>query len=92
MGNYMGKTRSNYFIGVPTPWALSNEDNWRRTHRLGGKLQMLAGAIIFASVWVLAESTLKYVIPTIVFPALLFPVIYSWWIWRQEQVQEKSEQ
>ncbi len=91
MGNYMGKTRSNYFIGIPTPWSLSNEDNWRRTHRLGGKLHMFAGAVMLMASWVLVVESLKYVVPIVVAPVILIPAIYSWWLWRQEQGQESPE-
>jgi len=34
MGNYLGKTRSNFFFGIRTPWTLSSELSWGKTHRL----------------------------------------------------------
>lgn len=30
--------KPNWFIGIRTPWTLSNEVVWERTHRVGGKL------------------------------------------------------
>ena len=47
MGNYMGKIKSNWFVGIRTPWTLSSEEVWNKTHRFGGKVFMLAGALIF---------------------------------------------
>lgn len=93
MGNFMGKTRSNFFIGLQTPWTLASEDIWRRTHRLGGKLQMFAGAVMIISAWVIAEESLKYAVFVIALPAIFIPMVYSWWLWRQEQkqLQESSE-
>lgn len=38
MGNYMAKIRSNFFFGIRTPWTLSSEKSWRKSHRLGGWL------------------------------------------------------
>ena len=38
--------KPNYFVGIRTPWTLENETNWRKTHRLGGKVFMIAGVII----------------------------------------------
>jgi uncharacterized membrane protein len=38
MGNYMGKIRSNFFFGIRTPWTLSSEKSWNKSHRLGGWL------------------------------------------------------
>jgi len=46
LGNYMPTFKPNYFVGIRTPWTLENETNWRKTHRLGGKIFMIAGVII----------------------------------------------
>jgi uncharacterized membrane protein len=47
IGNFMGKLTRNFFIGIRTPWTLASEEVWLRTHRLGGKLFVLAGLVIF---------------------------------------------
>jgi uncharacterized membrane protein len=36
MGNLLGKIRYNYVFGVRTPWTLSNERVWDKTHRFMG--------------------------------------------------------
>ena len=84
-GNYMSKTRSNFFIGIRTPWTLSSDEVWRKTHRLGGKLFMLAGVITMLVAPFANNELLKLVIPVVVVPAALIPVGYSWWLWREEQ-------
>jgi len=33
----------NFFLGIRTPWTISTEENWRVTHRLGGRLMVLVG-------------------------------------------------
>lgn len=43
MGNYLGKIKPNWFIGIRTPWTLESPEVWNKTHRLGGKLFMLLG-------------------------------------------------
>lgn len=50
LGNYMGKLRRNFFIGIRTPWTLASDAVWERTHRFGGRLFMLGGlmAIVIA--------------------------------------------
>ena len=45
IGNMMPKFRQNYFCGFRTPWTLSNEIVWMKTHRLGGRLYVVAGLI-----------------------------------------------
>jgi uncharacterized membrane protein len=43
MGNYMAKIRSNFFFGIRTPWTLSSEKSWHKSHRLGGWLLVCLG-------------------------------------------------
>ncbi|MDA6215520.1 SdpI family protein, partial [Escherichia coli] len=43
LGNYMPKLQQNYTIGIKLPWTLNSEENWNRTHRLGGKLYIVMG-------------------------------------------------
>ena len=47
LGNFLGKVSRNFFVGIRTPWTLASEEVWMRTHRLGGKLFVLAGLAIF---------------------------------------------
>lgn len=48
VGNFLGKIRRNFFVGIRTPWTLASEEVWARTHRVGAWLFMLAGlAIVF---------------------------------------------
>jgi uncharacterized membrane protein len=49
VGNYLGKVRSNFFFGIRTPWTLSSERSWNRTHRLGGRLFVAVGLITLAT-------------------------------------------
>lgn len=44
-GNYMGSIRQNHFMGIRTPWTLENEEVWKKTHQLGGRL-WIGGAIL----------------------------------------------
>ena len=47
LGNLLGKVRRNFFIGIRTPWTLASEEVWLRTHRVGGRLFVLAGLVMF---------------------------------------------
>jgi immunity protein, SdpI family len=46
IGNYMPKIKMNWFMGIRTPWTLSSEKTWNKTHLLGGKLFMISGLLI----------------------------------------------
>lgn len=88
LGNFIAKTRSNFFIGIRTPWTLSNEQVWRKTHRLAGRLFMLAGAIGLPLSFFLNNADLTKLVLILVLPAALIPVVYSWVVWRK---LEKTE-
>jgi uncharacterized membrane protein len=89
-GNYLGKTRSNFFIGIRTPWTLSSELVWQRTHRLAGKLFMLTGFIIVIFCSFIANINLGTLIIFTVLPAALIPCAYSWWLWKTEQRKDQK--
>ena len=46
LGNYMSKLKPNWFMGIRTPWTLSSEEVWNKTHRLGGKVFIGGGVIL----------------------------------------------
>lgn len=45
LGNYLGRVKRNWTIGVRYSWTLSDDTVWTRTNRLGGRLFVAAGAI-----------------------------------------------
>ena len=55
LGNYMGKLRKNFFIGIRTPWTLASDEVWVRIHRLGSWL-FVAGGLAIVITGVLAPS------------------------------------
>ncbi|MDO1528019.1 SdpI family protein [Fulvimonas sp. R45] len=79
LGNYMGKLRKNFFVGIRTPWTLSSDAVWERTHRMGGWLFMLGGLV--AVVATLAGAPWWIALSALIAAALL-PVAYSFWIYR----------
>ncbi|MFH1583086.1 MAG: SdpI family protein, partial [Candidatus Falkowbacteria bacterium] len=48
---YMGKIKMNWFMGIRTPWTLSSEEVWNKTHRFGGKMFILAGLLMVAEIF-----------------------------------------
>lgn len=52
MGNFMGQLKRNYFIGIRTPWALADDEVWRRTHRRGAWVFVILGIAFFASAFI----------------------------------------
>ena len=46
IGNYLPKTRQNYTIGFKLPWTYANEENWNKTNRLSGVINIVIGILI----------------------------------------------
>jgi uncharacterized membrane protein len=82
-GNYMGSIRQNHFMGIRTPWTLENEEVWKKTHQLGGRL-WIGGAIIgFILLFFLPNNwALMSVVALMVVPMLL-AAIYSFVLFKQ---------
>lgn len=84
IGNVLPKSRPGFFVGIRTPWTITDTDNWIATHRLGGKLMMAAGAaIIVASLLPIGAETTAIVVLASVAVGAGVPVLYSWWYWHR---------
>ncbi len=82
LGNYMPTVRSNFFVGVRTPWTLSNDEVWYRTHRLAGRLMVALGLLCFAIILLPPEWQL-WVFLAAVLAFTGWSVGYSYWIFRK---------
>ncbi len=82
IGNYMGKIRYNYMFGLRTPWTLSDQRVWDKTHRFLGRAMVGAAALLTAAtfltptgraadVWILVEILVLVAAP------LIAAVVYS---------------
>jgi len=89
MGNYMHTIKPNYFAGLRLPWTLNNEDNWRRTHLLAGKVWFIGGLVIAILCLIVPDTAaiILFFIATIIL--ILVPVIYSYRLYRKND-QVKS--
>lgn len=84
LGNVLPQARQNWWFGVRTPWTLSDERVWTRTHRVGGRLMMAAGLLTIATVALPRAWSVPVLIACIV-AASLGSVVYSYVAWRQER-------
>jgi len=69
IGDILGKTEPNWFMGVRTPWTLSNDEVWRTTHEKSCIMFKIWGIIAIAgvffpatSVWVLVSAILVSIV------------------------------
>lgn len=79
IGNYMPKFKQSFFCGIKTPWALADEENWYKTHRMGGRLWMIGG-FVFLIVPFLNDALMPIVLGLNFIVLILLPYLYSYWI------------
>ena len=77
-GVIMKHAKRNFFIGIRTPWTLSNEKIWEKTHKLGYKLfYALAGLMVIITfleykIWILLISVISVVVFLFVYSYVLY--------------------
>jgi len=74
--------KRNWFIGIRTPWTLSNKRVWEKTHKIGGKLFKIAGAIAFVGVFFQNYVLFFILVPVISVAA--YTIIYSYIEYQKE--------
>lgn len=80
IGNYLPKCRQNYTVGIKTPWTLSSEENWNRTHHVSGYLWMVMGAILAVSGFFSFNSAIFI---GIILSLAVVPIGYSFWLYKK---------
>lgn len=84
LGNALPRARPNWMFGIRTPWTLSNDRVWERTHRVGGYLMFGAGlAILLSALLPAGQASFAILIGAVVVVSL-GSVVYSYVAWRQE--------
>jgi len=88
LGALMPYVKRNWFFGIRTPWTLSSESNWDRTHQFGGKLFMLAGVIAILAGLAAPHLTVGAIIGISVgadILAALASIVYSYVLYHREE-------
>lgn len=87
IGNYLPNLKPNYFAGLRLPWTLENEENWRQTHQLAGKL-WFAGGLILALVCLFLPPVAAIILFfTVMITITLIPCVFSYRLYRQQKKQ-----
>ena len=82
IGFLLGHAEQNWFVGIRTPWTLSSETVWKKTHEIGGKLFKIAGIISF--IGVLAGEYAMWFILVPILAVAVYTVMYSYFEYQKE--------
>jgi len=74
--------KRNWFVGIRTPWTLSSDEIWDKTHQLGGKLFKAAAVISLIGLFFGQYGLFFFVIP--IFAVSIFTIAYSYYLFRKQ--------
>ncbi len=89
VGIIMEKTERNWFIGIRTPWTLSSDKVWKKTHNVGGKLFKIYSIILLLTLffeWILV----RYFLYVIILPLITIVVVLTVYSYLEYQKVKKD--
>ncbi len=82
IGFLIGKARRNFFVGIRTPWTLSSDTVWAKTHALGKWAFVGAGVVCIVCAF-LGEIAF-WIMMICILAAAFVPIVYSYVLWKRE--------
>ncbi|MEO6542330.1 MAG: SdpI family protein [Ferruginibacter sp.] len=90
IGNYMYTIKPNYFAGFRLPWTLNNDENWRLTHLLGGKL-FFGGGLLIAVCSLFSSFIVSIIVLFITITVIVvITCVYSYRLYKKRSISTGS--
>lgn len=83
MGYMLRQAKRNWFIGIRTPWTLSSDTVWDKTHQLGSVLFIASGVLAFLGAF-FGGTIALYLTLIPMLGSALFVVLYSFVLYQRE--------
>lgn len=83
IGNLLPRARPNWFVGIRTPWTLSNDRVWERTHRFGGRV-FVAGGLICVLAGLILVQWADVILFTVIAAIAVSVLGYSYLEWKRQ--------
>jgi uncharacterized membrane protein len=77
IGDIMSRVEMNWFLGIRTPWTMSNQEVWDDTHHIGSRLFKASGLIALIGVFFSGWLTLGFAILPIMLSGF-YVIVYSY--------------
>lgn len=81
-GILIENAKRNWSIGIRTPWTLSNDKVWDKTHKIGGKLFKIVGVIALLGIFFQSYALFFVLVPVI--SVAIYTAIYSYFEYQRE--------
>jgi len=82
IGSFLKNLKRNWFVGIRTPWTLSSDIVWEKTHKLGGKLFQISAVISLLGLFLKGNAIIFAIIIPILISSL-FIVVYSYVVYKK---------
>lgn len=83
IGILLLKLKRNWFIGIKTPWTLSSDYVWQKTHKLGGLLFKVSGIIIALSFFIYKAAYIVLLITVTL--TVIITISYSYFVFKKSR-------
>ncbi len=81
MGIFLMNIRRNWFAGFRTPWTIASDKIWGKTHKVGGFLFIVTGALIaFSFLW---PEIAVWILLVAILTDIFVPILYSLYLYLQ---------
>jgi len=77
-GILLEKTKRNWFIGIRTPWTMSSDVVWEKTHKHGATLFKVYAILILLAMFVLKPEYLLIIFIISLFILCIWIILYSY--------------
>jgi len=83
IGFLLDHAEPNWFVGIRTPWTMSSENVWKKTHALGGRLFKIAGIVSIGGVFFGSNALWFCLVPVLLVAG--YTVVYSYSQFQRER-------
>lgn len=83
IGVLLENSKRNWFIGIRTPWTLSSEKVWDKTHKVGGKLFKVSGIVALFGVIFPENGIWLILVPVSI--TVIYTLVYSYFEYKKEE-------
>lgn len=84
LGNVLGKTRPNPFVGVRTPWTKKSDLSWDKSNRLGGRLLVASGLANLATLAVAGAAAAHVIMLGGILALAVICTVMSYVYWQRD--------
>lgn len=90
LGNFMYNIKPNYFVGMRLPWTLNDDENWKQTHRIAGKVWVAGGIFICLLSFLVPVTWMLPAMMVTISILVLWPTLNSFmFYWNKKNVKDK---